>query len=198
MPTPYNNGQQNHCSSYISDIARATGQTKTTGVPGETVTYNATFTATYAIEAGECVAMVRVPRGFTVTDMALYFTTAAVDAVIGVGDPFCCGRFLGPLIVNRASGTSDIMPQGTNTCTQMIRLSKIGRTADGCGYGYTYTCDTDILLTNNYGSAFFNVGGGGQTPVTSAAGLFGGVLPAGWVAGLSVTGFADPTFTSRS
>lgn len=195
MPTPYNKDFTRRKSNVLHDLdCRTTGPIRHAGQEGPP--YTAVFTADEAIEAGECISMVRVPRGFTVTDVLLTWSNAGQDGTIGVGDPFACGRFLGPLLVNKASGHAIIgTPQGTFTCAQLARLAKIGRSGDGCGFGYTYTCETDIIVTNGYGEASFNQGGSSAPSLTSGGG-YAGPLPSGIVIGLRVEGYINPAFTN--
>ena len=191
MPIPYNKDFTRRKSSYLHDLdCRTTGATKT--AIGDGPPYSALFTADEAIEAGECISMVRVPKGFTVTDVLLTWSNGGQDSVIGVGDPFCCGRFLGPLLTNKASGYAIIgSPQGTFTCSQMARLAKVGRSGDGCGFLYKYTCVTDIIVTNGYGDNSFHQGGAAVSSGSSGGG-FPGPLPSGITIGLTVDGFIDP------
>lgn len=206
MPVPYNKNFTTYKSTQLQGLdCQTTGQLVYNGDPEGPRFFNATFTAAEAMEQGECIAMVRVPRGLTVTDVLLTWTAMAVDAVIGVGDPFCCGRFLGPILANQSSGVHPIgTPQGTLTCIAVNRLEKIGRRADGCGYGYTYTCDTDIIITLGYGPSGFNVGGGGgETAGVMSADQGGltfnsGVIPSGTVFGLKVEGYMNSLFTNPS
>ena len=192
----YNTASTRRKSTYLFDLdCRTTGQVKYAGTPGEEIVFYATITTDEAIETGECIAMVRVERGFTVTDMALYHTDLD-NATIGVGDPFCCGRFLGPILGSVPSGTYIVgSPSGTQGCTSMHRLTKINRAGDGCGFGYTFTCQTDIVITNGYGNNTFQQGGGSVSGTTMGGGN-DGPIPTGAVLGLRVVGYVNPAFTS--
>ena len=201
MPNkPYNEAFTRRKSGYIFDLdCRTSGSVKSAGVPGETHTYSAVVTTDEAIEAGECISMVRVPRGFTVTDAALFCTATALNVVLGLGDPFACGRLLGPIMVGQGTGIdATSLPEGTHTCVQYVRLSKIGRGGDGCGYGYTYTCDTDLVVTVGYGQSGFGIGGSTKTTGAVSTGQGGIALPSGAVIGVSVTGFIQPTITNTA
>lgn len=195
----YNTSSTRRKSSYLHDLdCRTIGAVKTTLSPGETITYAAVYTADEAVEAGECIAMVRVPRGFTVTDALLTWSAGAADAVIGLGDPFACGRFLGPLLTNQASGIEQIgAPQGTFSCSQAYRLSKVGRAGDGCGVGYTYTCETDLVVTVGYGQAGFGIGGSTKTTGAVGGGYGGSAWPSGGTLAVVVTGYVNPLFTNQ-
>src|SRR3990167_9953325 len=49
------------------------------------------------LEVGQCAAMVRVPAGAYVVDARLSWAGGTLNNVGAVGDPYACGRFLGPL-----------------------------------------------------------------------------------------------------
>ena len=199
MPNPYNKDFTRRKSSYLFDLdCRGVGPTRTAGTPGDTVTYAAVVTTDEAIEAGECISMVRVPRGFTVTDAALMATATALNVVIGLGDPFACGRLLGPIMIGQGTGIdATSLPEGTHSCVQYVRLAKIGRGGDGCGFGYTYTCETDLVVTVGYGQSGFGVGGSTKTTGAVSTGQGGIALPSGAVIGVSVTGFVNPTIANQ-
>lgn len=187
----YNTGFQVYKSTALQALdCRPTGQTKMVGGPGDTFTYSTIFVAAEAIEVGECIAMTRVPKGLMVTDVVLYHSANA-GATIGVGDPFCCGRFLGPIETTVASGGYFTQAQGVN-CGPVTRLSKINRTGDGCGFGYTYTCETDIIITNGYGTNTFQVGGGSAGGGSAVGGGTSAVLASGTVFGLTIEGLIVP------
>src|SRR5689334_6982956 len=82
---------------------RPSGVTKMVGVPGEHLRFTVATVLADNVEVGGCIAMVRVPCGFQVTGGRLAWT-AVTNAVVGVGDPFCCGRLLGPVNMTGASG----------------------------------------------------------------------------------------------
>lgn len=172
----YNTSHQVAKSAQLQALdCRPTGATKTVGFPGEQLTYNAVYTAGEAIEVGECIAMIRVPRGFQVTGGMMTYT-ANIGAVIGLGDPFCCGRLLGPILCSIDPAATTSAPSGF-TCAFAGFIVKTGATADGCGLGYVYTCETDLVVTNGYGEGSFGIGGGKTG--TANGGLNSGVLAAG-------------------
>ena len=189
----YNTSHTRRKSSYLHDLdCRTTGATRT--AIGYGPPYSAVFTADEAIEAGECIAMVRVPRGFTVTNVKLFHTANA--ATIGVGDPFACGRFLGPVDTSTASGGYLSQAQGV-TCGYLTELQKIGRGGDGCGFGYTFTCETDVIVTNGYGINGFQQGGSERTITSVMGGGLQGTLAVGTVIGVIVEGHLNPAFTNQ-
>jgi hypothetical protein len=195
----WNTSHTRRKSSQLFDIdCRTTGAVKLSAEAGLEYTTNWTYTSDEAIEPGECIAMARVPKGFTVTGLQLYSGTVNADATVGVGDPFCCGRFLGPIQLNVPSGNYPATPSGAMfNCGTAFLLSKIGRQGDGCGFLYTYTCETDIILTNGYGNGGFQQGGGS----VGGAAMGGGTsasLASGSVFGLRVTGYINPLFTNQA
>jgi len=103
------------------------------------------------LEVGQCVAMVRVPAGARITGMEISWGGSSSASVLGVGDPYACGRFLGP--INTVANRGAVGPQ-TGHCVgwgvTCGRLVQTGRTGDGCGLFYQYTCETDVLITNLY------------------------------------------------
>ena len=107
-----------------------------------------TASASQALAAGACVAMVRVPAGAVILGADLYWAQNATDSVVAVGDPFACGRLLGPISTAfsrgliRVSVVDDTCGIAYGTCG---RLEKLGTEGDGCGIGYTYTCATDLF-----------------------------------------------------
>lgn len=208
MPVPYNRNFTAYKSTQLQGLdCQTTGQIVYVGDPSILRVFSGTYTTAEAIETGECIAMVRVPRGFTVTDVHLTWSqNSTTDVVIGVGDPFCCGRFLGPVLMNFSTGGSGgsaiNLPHGTAACVPLNRLNKIGRVGDGCGYGYTYTCDTDIIITNGYGANSFDSGGGsahGSAGAVSTGSTFNnGAIASGVTFGLKVEGYINPSFTNPS
>lgn len=123
-----------------------------------------TASATQVLAAGECVAMVRVPSGAIILGAELYWNSAVGNTSVAIGDPYACGRFLGP--VNTTVGRGQILSATGGygfDCGQVYgtcgTLRKMGIEGDGCGIGYTYTCETDILLTNLPNEAFAGLGG---------------------------------------
>lgn len=188
MPIPYNKDFQVYKSAALQAIdCRPTGVTKTIGAPGEEITFSTVFTAAEAIEVGECIAMVRVPKNFQVTAARMAWSEAGVQAFIGLGDPFCCGRLLGPINPITHSASAGAGAQ-TNDCGV---LTKTGGVADGCGLGYIYTCETDLIVTNAYGDGSFGIGGGKSGTASSGGGV-PGPLPSGWRCFVSVTGQVVP------
>lgn len=176
MPTPYNKDFTTIKSAQLQAIdCRPTGATKTIGAPGDHLIFTGVFTAAEAIEVGECIAMVRVPKNFQVTGGLLSYT-ANTGAVIGLGDPFCCGRLLGPILCSVDPAATTTSPSGT-ACAFLGIITKTGATADGCGLGYTYTCETDLVVTNGYGENSFGIGGGKTG--TANGGPNSGVLASG-------------------
>ena len=105
-----------------------------------------------SLEKGQCAAMVRVPAGARITGMKLAWNnTGSTVPVLAVGDPFACGRFLGPISTVYSSGAI-VTTQGPawgcspwGTCGILTKTSTNG---DGCGLFYQYTCETDIIVTN--------------------------------------------------
>jgi hypothetical protein len=182
----YNTGFQVTKSTQLIGLdCQTTGILKRVGFhAGTTLDFVSDVTLTSAVEAGECIAMIRVPAGFKVTEGQLSWT-ANTDAIIGVGDPFCCGRLLGPILTSLGSGLTGVAPQGT-ACAYTGIISKVGRTADGCGLGYTYTCETDVIVTNGYGENSFGIGGG-KTGSANGGGS-SGPLAAGTVLYLRLKG----------
>lgn len=105
-----------------------------------------------ALEKGECVAMVRVPKGARIVGARLSWRRSdTTESVLAVGDPYACGRLLGPISTIQNSG---VFPVGTGngaSCQPWgacAVLTKTGNNGDGCGLFYQYTCETDILVTN--------------------------------------------------
>ena len=153
----------------------------------------ATFTTpSTGMEVGTCCAMIRVTAGTTIVAAKLLWagTTSAgglgTSAILAVGDPFGCGRFLGPVLVQSYLGASDGVSCGAfnGTCAVMTKFGPAGSggRGDACGIGYTYTCDTDIFVTNIANAAMATVGGwtgsvatGGQASAT-ATGVIGLIL----------------------
>jgi hypothetical protein len=176
----YNTNSTPRKSTLLFDIdCRTTGSVKYAEGFGAPIRLVATVTTDQIIEAGECIAMLRVPKGFTVTGGQIAFTASATNAVIGLGDPFCCGRFLGPILAVAGSGVGVAFSPAGTTCWPNTIITKTNNTGDGCGIGYTYTCETDLIITNGYGEAGFGVGGGGTG--TAVSGTYNGTLPSGWV-----------------
>jgi len=183
----YNTTHTRFKSAQLQAIdCRPTGQTKMVGADSGQLTLNANVTLADNIEVGGCIAMLRVPRNFQVTGARLGWT-AVSGAVVGVGDPFCCGRLLGPINMTSASQLSALNPNGFDCGV----LTKIGVTADGCGLGYIYTCETDLVLTNGYGELSFGIGGGKTG--TANGGSASATLTSGTAFFLQVTGQIVPS-----
>lgn len=104
------------------------------------------------LEKGQCVAMIRVPAGARITGARLAWQNGAAS-VLSVGDPYACGRLLGPISAVVSSGVvGTSATQGAFNCLPWGAcgvLTKTGRNGDGCGLFYQYTCETDIIITNN-------------------------------------------------
>ena len=127
-----------------------------------------TITEVYTgdIEVGQCVAMVRVPAGARIVDVELFWGNGTGTAILAVGDPYACARFLGPVSTARSRGTminaaavaaNDCVPfQPWGTCAKLMRTGNVG---DGCGKYYQYTCETDILVTSLYHAGWATLGG---------------------------------------
>src|SRR3990167_3539153 len=78
------------------------------------------------------------------------------------GEPYCCARLIGPVntLYQKGIMLAALQQQWAFDCS---KIQKHGTTGDGCGVGYTYTCDTDIVLTNLYndGNAYSQGGAPG-------------------------------------
>ena len=180
-------------SSYLHDYdCRQTGNLRQpVGGPGETITYYGEVTLDEAVEAGECIAMVRVHKGFKVTGVNIVWTgpegvAPAGDAVVGFGDPFACGRLSNaPLDLRWLSERGQNNSGSFQSCGTLVKVGKIG---DGCGLGYVYTCETDLIITNLYGFGSHQQGGwegGGQI---SGGGVWGGAITSGTTIAVEVRG----------
>lgn len=190
----YNTSHTRRKSTLLYDLdCRTTGSVKYAEGFGVPIRLVATVTTDEIIEQGECISMLRVPRGFTVTGGQLAWTAASTDAVVGVGDPFCCARFMGPIEVRHESTSRATSPSGT-TCYPNSIITKVGRLGDGCGLGYTFTCETDVLVTNLYGPASAGNGGGGVSSASSGGNS--GTLPLGIVFTLILDGVQNATTTN--
>lgn len=127
------------------------------------------------LEKGQCVAMVRVPANARITGAKLSWQNGAAT-VLAVGDPYACGRLLGPIATVVSSG---VIPGGLTlgpyACLPWGAcgvLGKTGRNGDGCGLFYQYTCETDIIVTNLDHAGQASEGGflGGSVTVISPLG----------------------------
>lgn len=197
MATPYNRNFTPYKSTALQglDCNISNGPVYHAGVTENFRSYAVTYTLAEAIEAGECISMIRLPRGLTITDAALFYTPGT--AIIGVGDPFCCGRLIGPVDIAIVPGQYQGDAQGVSCAPTYSRMVKMGRGGDGCGFGYTYTCDTDLIITNGYGLNSFQQGGmpGGKNSATTGGGT-AGPLASGSVLGLKVEGYMNPELTN--
>ena len=121
------------------------------------------------LEVGQCVAMVRVPAGARIVGADLSWTGAS-NTVLGVGDPFACGRFL----VVQTLVPRGVIPAGHcvgwGVCGTLVKTTAEG---DGCGLFYLYTCETDIVITNLYSAAGGNAGGWAGGGIVAGAGQTG-------------------------
>lgn len=127
-----------------------------------------TATSTTVVAMGEYVGMIRVAANTIILGAELFWDDAAPAAIVAIGDPFACARLLGPIHVGTARGTMEFT--ASDDCGPWGRcgsLTKMGTQGDGCGFGYRYTCDTDIVLTNLYNDDNATVGGwAGSSPTT--------------------------------
>ena len=125
------------------------------------------------LEVGQCASMVRVPKGARILNVELAWSSPATNnnTVLAVGDPFACGRFLGPIDTSRNSGFIG----GLGSCEYFMcgKLTKSGRIGDGCGQFYQYTCETDIIVTNLYSARNASEGGWTGGDVVAASGKAG-------------------------
>lgn len=139
-------------------------------------TGSVTFAATQVLGVGECVSLIRVRAGTEILGADLYWVRTAAGTcvpttVLAVGDPYCCGRILGP--VNTLYQRGQYIPAMSGTWGDCATLQKVyvATNGDGCGIGYVYTCDTDIVLTNIYNDGYAFIGGApGAYTVGSQAG----------------------------
>src|SRR3990172_7060769 len=130
---------------------------------------------------GECVSLIRVRAGTQILGGELYWERTAAGTcvpttVLAVGDPYCCARLIGPVntLYQKGIMLAALQQQWAFDCS---KIQKHGTTGDGCGVGYTYTCDTDIVLTNLYndGNAYSQGGApGAYTAGTKEGGGGGG------------------------
>lgn len=155
--------------------------------PGRSHVRVGTFTssATKVLGVGECVAMVRVFPGESIEACVLTWAnspagTAVPRTLLAVGDPYACGRFLGhpvPIDTITQSGVYVVGNAGPyGACGTMMKIGTVG---DGCGIGYTYTCETDIVLTNLYNAGFAGVGGFPGAAYAANASLAGAAVTSG-------------------
>src|SRR3990167_8496566 len=103
---------------------------------------------------GGGVSLIRVRAGAQILGGELYWGRTAAGTcvpttVLAVGDPYCCARLIGPVntLYQKGIMLAALQQQWAFDCS---KIQKHGTTGDGCGVGYTYTCDTDIVLTNLY------------------------------------------------
>lgn len=128
------------------------------------------------LEKGQCAGMVRVPAGARITAARLAWQNGATGSLLAVGDPYACGRFIGPVATAYSSGVlPNIVTLGHTSCTPWGlcgTMTKTGRNGDGCGIFYQYTCETDIIVTNLDHAGQASEGGflGGSVTVISPLG----------------------------
>ena len=141
----------------------------------------ATFTTpSTGMERGTCCAMVRLFAGTRVMGAKLDWVGANTGTIggglnttavfLGLGDPFACGRFLGPVLAApAASGTDNTCAAFWGLCGIMHKVGPAGSggRGDACGIGYTYTCDVDLILTNLWGATSASQGGWQGSDATS-------------------------------
>ena len=149
------------------------------------------------LEKGQCVNMIRVPKDSRIlhVDLSWASSTGIVTAILGVGDPYACARFLGPIstVVNRGYQADTAATPGAGHCTAWGvtcgTMTKVGRVGDGCGRFYQYTCETDIQIINLHSAGDAANGGwfGG------AIGANTGMLGTKWTGGRLVltVGYLD-------
>lgn len=178
----YNTGQQKHKSTWLEGLDCSFN---IKSVPQDDHHPEATFVAssTRVVGVGECVAMIRIPANTILLGAEFFWDDAAPAAVVAIGDPYACARILGPIHTGTARGVFT-----TSTCSGLVAyglcgsLTKMGRTAaghEGCGFGYRYTCETDILMTNLYSDANATVGGWPGSATASNPGLQSTAITAG-------------------
>ncbi len=136
--------------------------------------YWADFTAPTALSAGKCVSMLRIPAGTRIVGGRLTAQAPVpANTLLAVGDPFACGRFLGPVNATTMNvltlGTAGVFDCGVFTRTGRAGLFANG---DGCGLGYVYTCETDVVVTVLYTEVNASIGGwaGSSTAAGTIAG----------------------------
>lgn len=181
MPVPYNKDFTRFKSAQLQglDCNTTTGGITYSYAEDRPVRLVAKLTTADAIEAGKCISMLRVQRGFMVTGAQVAWNVpSAADVIMGLGDPYACGRFSNGPLDFRNSSTPKAGAY-TGSFFNCGILTKTGAVGDGCGIGYVFTCDTDVILTNLYGLSSHELGGfaGGAGP--SGGGVWGGVLPSG-------------------
>ena len=179
----YNTGQYKQRSTYLENLDCSLN---VKAPPQDDTFLEASFTAssTKVVGVGECVGMIRVAANTILMGAEFYWDDAAPAAVVAIGDPYGCGRILGPIHTGTARGVFS-----TSTCGGLIAygtcgsLMKMGRTAaghEGCGFGYRFTCETDIIMTNLNSDVLANIGGwAGGAAVASNPGLQSVAITAG-------------------
>ena len=176
----YNTGTQKHKSTNLEALDCGFNIKHP---PQEDNMPDASFTAstTRVVGIGECVAMIRVPANTIILGAEFFWNDAAPAGIVAIGDPFGCARILGPIHVGTARGVIN-----ASTCSGFTvwgacgSLTKTGTEGDGCGFGYRYTCETDINMTNLYSDANATMGGwqgsstalGSQVSVALTAGTY--------------------------
>lgn len=154
----YNSTHSKYKSTWLAGL-----DCQTTGaIKGNRADFGDKMYATWTVptgeqlEVGDCVLMLRIPAGTTVVGGRLSWTALGA-AQIALGDPFACARFLGAILTTTANDLAGGNANVAGLDCGVIR--KIGTTGDGCGIGYTYTCETDICVTNLYAEGNASVGG---------------------------------------
>ena len=141
-----------------------------------------------ALEKGQCVNMIRVPARAIITDVTLTWEKAqgnTTESVLAVGDPYACGRFLGPVSTVLNSGQFVLGAGGYWNCEPWGtcgRLSKTSNSGDGCGMFYQYTCETDIQVINLHSAGDATAGGYDGGPIAANSGVLGGKFTGGRIA----------------
>lgn len=167
-------------SNLLAGIDCGTGGNvvKGSAVAQQSTRYWADFTAPTAMSAGKCVSMIRIPAGTRIVGGRLTAQApVSANTLLAVGDPFACGRFLGPVNAT-AMNIQTIGAAGVNNCGfdcgVFTRTGRAGifSNGDGCGLGYVYTCETDIVVTVLYSEV--NASMGGWAGSSSAVGTIPG------------------------
>jgi hypothetical protein len=173
----YNTSHTRYKSSLLAGLdCGTTGYLKGPRQPAPNTLF-AEFTATENLEPGDCVAMLRIPAGTKVTGGRLTWNVLGSGVLLALGDPFACARLVGPCLATAAADIGAGNANASGLDCGVIR--KIGREGDGCGIGYTYTCETDLVVTNLYAET--NATRGGWTGGTNAVngGAAGGIIASG-------------------
>ncbi len=176
----WNTSFTNFKSTLLAGIDCGTGGNVIKGpaVAQQTTRFWADFTNTSAVSAGQCIAMIRVPAGTRIVGGRLTAQApVSANTLLAVGDPYACGRFLGPVNATAMNittiGAAGVANCGFD-CGVFTRTGKAGlfSNGDGCGLGYVYTCETDVFVTVLYTEV--NASMGGWAGSSSAAGTIAG------------------------